>query len=236
MLNKSVVRGVSVVGLCCLWACSSHPTSTGASLASPPTTRSSPPTSVADPVPTVNPTDQLYSEQLARVTAKPDAAGYVVLRQLFVKTSRYQSHQLLEQSLTGAIFQAIEQQEWQVCQDKAATLLKSSAISLNGHFTAMICAEKSNNASKAAWHKQQLDTLIEAMWQSGDGKSTGTAFFCTGTPELYAFIRLHGLKVVQQDLLVEQGKSYDVMQLTDEQNQQRVTWYFDVSAQMAVGF
>lgn len=230
-MKKTFASVLGAAALCGLSACSSHP----AAPTAPATTPTKAETKAPE-VPTVHLADQAYLDQLARVTAKPDVAGYATLRKLFVKTSRYPSHQQLEQALTGAIFQAIEQQDWQVCQDKAETLLKSSAISLNGHFTAMVCAEKTNNASKAAWHKQRLDALIEAIWQSGDGKSAATAFFCTGTAELYAFIRLHGLKVIQQDLLIEQGKSYDVMELSDEQTQQRVTWYFDVSSQMAVGF
>jgi len=234
MMKKNTTVVLGALALFGLSACSSRPDAT--TQPAVPASTSAQAQAKAAEVPTVNLADQAYAEQLALVTAKPDAAGYAKLRQLFVKTSRYPSHQLLEQALTGAIFQAIEQQDWQVCQDKAATLLKSSAISLNGHFTAMLCAEKTKNASKAAWHKQQLDTLIEAIWLSGDGKSAATAFFCTGTAELYAFIRLHGLTAQSQSLQLEQGKSYDVMELSDTQTKQRVTWYFDVSSQMAVGF
>lgn len=225
---KLMMRGASVLVLSILLGCSSAPAPSTQSLAAA--------EKPAVVVPTVNLSDQAYADQLAMVMAKPDVAGYVKLRQLFVKTSRYHSHQLLEQSLTGVIFQAMAQHDWQECQDKAATLLKSSAISLNGHFTAMVCAENSHNTQQAAWHQQQLDALIEAMWQSADGKSGATAFFATSTAEMYAFIRLHGFRVVQQDFMQEQGKQYNVLQLKHEQTAQLATWYFDVSSPTAAVF
>lgn len=226
MFVKLTIRLLISVGLCALVACSSHQQpGVGTKTAVTPAQ-----------LPTVNLSDQAYAEQLAQVAAHPDAVAYAKLRQLFVKTTRYPSHLHLENALTGSIFQAMDQQDWQGCYDKSSTLLKSSMISLNGHFAAMVCAEKMNNVSKAAWHKQQLDLLVEAIWQSGDGKSAKTAFFCTGTAELYAFVRLHGLKVTQQALVSEQQKQLDVMQLQQENSQQTVTWYFDVTSQMAVEF
>lgn len=184
----------------------------------------------------INLADEAYLQQLQQVQRQPDVAGMKELRRLFVKTTGYGRAQMLDQNITPSIFQAMDQQQWADCQQKAQTLLKANAISLNGHFAAMVCAEKTSDATLAARHKQQLDLLMEAIWATGDGKSAQTAFFCTGTAELYAFIRLHGLQATGQALLQEGDKAYDKMTVLDPDSKNTLTWYFDVTSQMAAGY
>ncbi len=184
----------------------------------------------------INLADEAYLQQWQKVQAQPDVEGIKELRRLFIKTTSYGRAQMLDQNITPSIFQAMDQQHWADCQQKAQTLLKANAVSLNGHFTAMVCAEKTGDAALAARHKQLLDVLIEAIWATGDGKTPQTAFFCTGTAELYAFIRLHGLQATGQALLQEGDKAYDRMTLLDPDTKNTLTWYFDVSSQLAAGY
>ncbi len=193
-------------------------------------------TAASDPLPQFNLADGRYLTQLDKVKASPDIEGYQQLRGLFVKTSIYGPSQAFEQNVAAGLFQAIDQQRWGDCLQTARTLLKASYISLNGHFAAMVCAEKLGEQAMADQHKHQLDLLIEAIWRSGDGKTPASAFFCTSTAELYAFIRLHGLEAIGQSFVTEGGKSLNKMQLKDSSSQNTVTWYFDISSQVVAGY
>ena len=180
------------------------------------------------------PYDARYHELIETVKALATTAQFEELRQVYVKTSYYNPYTGSERALSQLMFEAMESQNWQACLDNANEILDTNYISINAHYGAMVCSFESGNEDAGVYHKYVLDGLVGAVWAGGNGKSMKTAFFCTGTTELYAFINLHDFKVVGQALVHNQGRSYDVMEL-ESRGGRIFNWYFDITAQWTRG-
>lgn len=158
------------------------------------------------------------------------------LRETYVLTSLYNPYFGPERSLSQAMFDGMTEENWAVCLESSNKILDANYISLNAHYGAMVCSIESGDKDGGIYHKYVLEGLLDAIWATGDGKSTETAFFCTSTSELQAFIQLHALQTESQALVHSEGKSFDVMEVKDPESEEAFTWYFDISAQWALGF
>ncbi|MCF4009742.1 DUF4919 domain-containing protein [Rheinheimera sp. UJ63] len=173
-----------------------------------------------------------YKSLIADIEQSPDPARLATLRKHYISTSFYQPHTMTERVLSTAMFDAIKQQQWQDCLLQSDKILKTNYISLNGHYGAMLCHLESQQQPQGEYHQEVLDSLMAAIWQSGDGKSTASAFQATSTTELYTFIQMHGLDIQAQALLWQDDTPYDVMTIVNPRDGTEFVWYFDISAQM----
>lgn len=180
--------------------------------------------------------NQRYVDLVAEVEQKPDPTRLKTLREHYVTTSFYQPYVMTERTLSSSMFEAIANKDWPGCLQQAERLLRHNYISLNAHYGAMVCQFESGQPEKGEYHQEVLDSLMAAIWESGDGKSPETAFFCTSTTELYAFVQLHGFDVKGQGLIWHNEKPYDRMTIHNPRDGHEFDWYFDISAQMAKGF
>lgn len=180
--------------------------------------------------------NQRYFDLVAEIEQLPDPARLKRLREHYVTTSFYQPYFMVERTLSSTMFEAIANKDWQHCLQQTDRLLRHNYISLNAHYGAMVCQFESGQQEKGEYHQEVLDSLMTAIWESGDGKSPETAFFCTSTTELYAFVQLHGFDVKGQGLIWHNEKPYDRMTIHNPRDGQEFAWYFDISAQMAKGF
>jgi len=180
--------------------------------------------------------DQQYQLLLADAQQAPEPRRLALLREAYIKTSVYKPYQMAESAISSLMFEAIAKKDWQQCLSHTSKLLAEQFISLNGHYGAMVCQFESGNTEKGEYHQEVLDGLMAAIWQSGDGKTPETAFFCTSTTELYAFINLHGFNAKAQALVWHEEQPYDLMTIVNPRDEHEFTWYFNISAQMARGF
>ncbi len=181
-------------------------------------------------------TDEQYASLIADIKAGPDPARLKTLREHYVNTSYYQPYNMAEFTLGASMFAAISAKDWAGCLAQSATLLANNYISLNGHYGAMVCQLERGEQQQGEYHQEVLDSLVSAIWLSGDGKTAETAFFITSTAELYTFVQMHGLEVTQQALAWHNETPYDVMTILNPRDNTEFTWYFDISAQMNKGF
>ena len=180
--------------------------------------------------------DQQYQILLADAQQAPEPRRLSLLREAYIKTSAYKPYQMAERAISSLMFEAIAKKDWQQCLSHTSKLLAEQFISLNGHYGAMVCQFESGNTEQGEYHQEVLDGLMAAIWQSGDGKTPETAFFCTSTTELYAFINLHGFNAKAQALVWHEEQPYDVMTIVNPRDEHEFTWYFNINAQMARGF
>lgn len=180
--------------------------------------------------------NQRYFDLVAEIEQRPDPARLKTLREHYVTTSFYQPYFMAERTLSSSMFEAIANKDWPDCLQQADRLLRHNYISLNAHYGAMVCQFESGQPEKGEYHQEVLDSLMAAIWESGDGKSPETAFFCTSTTELYAFVQLHGFDVKGQGLIWHNEKPYDRMIIHNPRDGHEFDWFFDISAQMAKGF
>lgn len=179
--------------------------------------------------------DQQYQQLLAEAQLAPEPRRLSILREAYTKTSAYKPYSMAERAVSGLMFEAIAKRDWQQCLKHTSTLLTAQFISLNGHYGAMVCQFESGNTEQGEYHQEVLDALMAAIWQSGDGKTPETAFFCTSTTELYAFINLHGFNAKAQALVWHEEQPYDLMTIVNPRDEHEFSWYFNISAQMARG-
>lgn len=180
--------------------------------------------------------DQHYQLLLADAQQAPEPRRLSLLREAYIKTSAYKPYHMAERAISSLMFEAIAKKDWQQCLSHTSNLLAEQFISLNGHYGAMICQFESGNTEQGEYHQEVLDGLMAAIWQSGDGKTPETAFFCTSTTELYAFINLHGFNAKAQALVWHEEQPYDLMTIVNPRDEHEFSWYFNISAQMARGF
>lgn len=180
--------------------------------------------------------DTRYNELVGTVKQAASVEDFEELREVYVFTSHYNPYFGPERTLSEAMFDAMAKEDWAACLSSSNKILDGNYISLNAHYGAMVCSFESSDKDAGDYHQYVLEGLLDAIWSTGDGKSTETAFFCTSTPELQAFIQLHGLQTESQALVHAEGKSFDMMDVKDPDSGKAFTWYFDISAQWALGF
>lgn len=121
--------------------------------------------------------------------------------------------------------------DFSACQQVAQRILEANYTSLTGHFAAAQCAEALQDQTANRYHTWVLDSFIKAIWRTGDGRSETTPLMINSTTDLYAFIQLHELVAVGQDLVyVEQIPIQRIRIQIPESNRQS-TWYFNVTPQ-----
>nr|WP_136250761.1 DUF4919 domain-containing protein [Ningiella ruwaisensis] len=129
----------------------------------------------------------------------------------------------------------IEEGQYQACINAANEMLAQNYTSLTGHHAASLCAQGLGDERLARFHTYVLDSLIEAIWRTGDGQSPQQALHINSSIDLYAFIQLHQLVAVGQDLVYLQQIPIQKMTVQAPENQRRFTWFFDVTPQFRRG-
>ncbi len=132
--------------------------------------------------------------------------------------------------LKDAIYQAISNSKWNDCLDNATQLLVSNYANIEGHYAAMACYFESGNPSQSHHHEMMINLLLEAIWTTGDGESTNTAFNVLSVDELKAFIEFHGMKLLSTSPIRQGKQLFYKSVLYDAHRDENVDWYFRLTA------
>lgn len=181
----------------------------------------------------VRQSESAYLEELLKIKAQSEDADFLALRMAFVRTPEYQPYGGAEYTLSGDLFKAMEESEYRHCVEIANQLLRENYTSLNGHYAAMVCNMGLGNEETGMYHRYVLNGLMQSIGNSGDGRSPESAYIAISTPELRAFLRLIGLEINSQALVVEGGKSFDVMGVKYPKSGDEFEMTFDISIQMS---
>lgn len=98
------------------------------------------------------------------------------------------------------------------------------------HRAAEDAYRKLNNQTKADFHKNIAEKLINAMLTSGDGKTEKTAYRVLTISEEYFIMNQLGYNVNMQALLSKDGKAYDLLSGQDKKTKKDVSVFFDISS------
>lgn len=123
----------------------------------------------------------------------------------------------------------IEQDNFNACMQVANKMLANNYTSLTGHYAASECARLSGDLTLSQFHNWVLDNFIEAIWRTGDGQSAATAFMINSSSDLYAFIQLHQLVAVGQDLVYVNQIPIQQIRIHTPDTNRYSTWYFNVT-------
>jgi len=167
-----------------------------------------------------------YDALVHAIKTQPTLPAITELRQVTVLTNGYKANAANEEVQNQFLFEAIENENWALCLQKANGGLASNYASLNSHFGAMVCNIESGNAIQGQYHESVFNQLLEAIWITGDGKSIDTAFQVINIADRDAFIEFHALDLIKQSITRRDGQNYDVVTIYDLEKDEVFEWYF----------
>ena len=154
---------------------------------------------------------------------------------IYPLTSLYQPNSSQEQASKLLSQNYMQTQQWQQCIDINNNLLKLNYTSLTGHYGAAMCATQMGNIALGEYHRRVLDSFIEAIWRTGNGKTPLTPLFITSANDLYAFVQLHQMVATGHALEYVNDLPVQAITVLNPENKRSQIWYFDVTSQFRRG-
>lgn len=177
-----------------------------------------------------------YNELVRKLKVIPSFDDVKRLKKIYVETSFYKPYLGTEKTLSNSMYSDIENKDWHACLAVTREILRTNYISINGHYGAMACSVELKKKQQSEFHRTMINFLLDDIWQSGNGRTPETSFEITSSAELYAFLNLAGLEVMNQSLLEHQNKSYDRIGVKDPETGDEFDLFFDITTQWEKGF
>lgn len=175
---------------------------------------------------------QQYQQQISWIKSGDSNADFTALREAFSRTASYAPY--LVRPVESAIAD-YEQQRYDQCVETAEQTLERQYGHIQAHFLVMACQRELGNHAVAEFHDSVVRGLLESIDQSGDGQSPDSAITTYDMQELYTYLEFMGLNAVGQKLITDNGRWYDVMTVTYEDEQREFELYFDITTQFERG-
>ncbi len=175
---------------------------------------------------------QNYSELLQRARAQDPTLDFVALRTAFTQTEGFTPLDYDEET-HDALVKAIQAKDFAKATQLVNTLLEHSFVDLEAHVLAYQIAREQNDQAGASLHEYMVKGLAKAIGDSGDGKSTRTAWKVIHAREPYIWTLMLGGKVQGTSDKTEDGHHYQVLTVTTEGNPQKREVFFNVDVPFA---
>jgi Domain of unknown function (DUF4919) len=96
-----------------------------------------------------------------------------------------------------------------------------------GHLLALLAYQKMGREQDAAFEHKVVETYLQSITASGDGKSSETAYFVVNEGEEYFFINIvMGVGLPQSQSLVNRdGHSFDLLKIKDKDGKDQEIWF-----------
>jgi len=102
---------------------------------------------------------------------------------------------------------------------------------INSHIMIAYCLRLLGDSIKADHHSTISSRLIQSIDRSGDGKTKASAFHVFQVKEEYNFLKAVGLKMINQSLIRDESKSFDLLEC-QAPNGETISLYFDITEHM----
>ena len=136
--------------------------------------------------------------------------------------------------LRKKMFAALHEDRWAAVIELGNQVLAQNYLDIDAHMFVAFACEKSHQPEKAAPHRTMADGLMHSILASGDGRSFATAFVVVSVDEEYAVLRHYRLASQKQDLVTDNGHSYDVLTAQPHDSQDEATVYFNIDKVVAI--
>lgn len=131
-----------------------------------------------------------------------------------------------------AMIAAINAKDFETALQNADAVVANQFVNLDGHFAAFIANRELHHDQQATLHRAVFRGLLDSIMNSGDGRSTKTAWTVISVHEEYVVLRFLGMMPSKQSVSHEGDRSFDVMECKDRKSGESVTLYFDVTIPM----
>jgi hypothetical protein len=168
-----------------------------------------------------------YASLLAALKAGNTSVDYTRLRLSYADSPERKAAKDTSDAETRMIA-SINAKDFTGALTQAETVLDAEYVNLDAHFAAFIANRELGNAEKSGFHRAVFRGLLDSIRNSGDGKTTETAWVVISVHEEYVMLRVLGFKPSGQALLHKDGHSYDEMKVKSAQDGSEQTLYFNV--------
>ena len=175
-----------------------------------------------------------YATLLASLKAGNTAIDYTRLR-LSYMDSPERKKAIPAYGTEKAMKAALDAKDFPKALKEAETILDLQYVSMDAHFVAFVANREMGAAEKADFHRTVFRGLLDSVRNSGDGKSTATAWVVISVREEYVLLSALGFQPSGQSLLNEKGHAYDVMKVKSREDGSEQTFYFNVDIPMKDG-
>jgi hypothetical protein len=109
----------------------------------------------------------------------------------------------------------------------AYEIIQHNMAEPEGHLLALVVYQKLGNQEEAAFQHSVVKAYLDSILVSGDGKSSKTAFFVVDEGEEYFYLNivLHIGLPTSQSLIRQDGHSFDMLKVKDEDGKEREIWF-----------
>lgn len=186
---------------------------------------------LAQPAPAPAPTPQQeYQALLERVKKSDASVDFGRMRQLQTQLDDYEPYGV---DVEERPFKLLGKGNPERALAVAKQILAVSYLDLESHSAAARVAEERGDKAAAAHHRYVVQGVIDSIFASGDGKSTGTAYVVIAISEEYATMGHLGLRVAKQHLLHDDaGHSYDLLEGVSPETRATREVYFNIDSIM----
>jgi Domain of unknown function (DUF4919) len=171
----------------------------------------------------------LYRQLVERVKGGDMNIDFILLRDSF---GDWLCNEKVNTDAPGrnAMVEAFNDKNYAKAVELVEVVLDYEFVHLGLHRAAEDAYRKLGKQSKADFHKDVAEKLLQALMTSGDGKTAESAYRVLTIKEEYFIMNERGYEVHGQALLLENNKSYDVLYGKDKKTGKDVSIYFDISS------
>ena len=168
-----------------------------------------------------------YEDLVAKLKKGETNIDFKKLRFAFTETKNYSPYGNRSDD-SDKMSQSYREKNYKEALKSAEKVLETSYVDVNAHFIAAISNKEAGNSEKFEFHKKVYLGLINSIIDGKDGKSAKTAFEVIYVPEEYALLSYLGLRRGEQALVTENGSKFDVLTVTNPENNETLKLYFNI--------
>jgi hypothetical protein len=161
------------------------------------------------------------------------SVSFKQLRLSYVASPEYQKRQDTDEQ-HKQMMSALNARDFKSAVNNAETVLANDYCDIDAHFTEYISYRELGDSTQADFHHRAFRGLVQSILDSGDGKSTKTAYVVISVHEEYVILRVLGLTPGKQSLLKEGSHSFDFLEANDAESGKTVELFFNVDIPMAI--
>ncbi|MFZ0959901.1 MAG: DUF4919 domain-containing protein [Terriglobia bacterium] len=171
-----------------------------------------------------------YQTLVTRVKQGDTTVDLLELRRAYADSTEYTDGS--DPDARKAMMSAFNKGDFDGALEQAKKIFDAYYLDIEAHEFAYLAYREMHNQEEAEFHHRIAHGLIQAIFQSGDGKSRETAWEVLSTHEEYIILQVLGLRPGSQSLIQDGKHSYDELEAVDPKTEQKVTLYFNIDTPM----
>lgn len=153
---------------------------------------------------------------------------FFTLRLAYTKTAKYEPYSTKLSNDRDLIQNLINENKLNEALEQAKQTLEYCYVDAYIHYLCHIIYDQMGNKEQADFHFSLVQKIFESIIFSGDGQSPENAIIVISVSEEYALLSWFGLKMQSQSLIVQDGYSFDLLTVKDEEANEEYEMYFNV--------